>query len=157
MNNMVSVFKEYVIKPTEQQLQQSVERLKNDEGLKQKIRELANVSKDYKRLRDVLKSDISLDKEYREKWLMKRDKLNKKRVAMYYDLKAEGFENWWIESVVDNEVEILDRLLDDVRKRAYLNAFGKEDIDDIDINDKRWELVGQQTKQAIDNYIKGNL
>lgn len=59
--NIVEVFEEQVVKITEQRLKLALEKLKKDELLKRKFRELADTSKKLERLREVLSSDIDLN------------------------------------------------------------------------------------------------
>jgi hypothetical protein len=152
--DMLQVFEEKVIKTTEQALKQTFEKLKKDELLKRKFRELAAVSRDLERLKYGL-SSMKLDSEVKEKWIIKRDNLNKERDKLYSDIQEEGFENGWITTIVNNEMEKLDKLYDEGRKNAYLKVFGKVDIDDIDIMDDRWELVGEHMEKVKSNYFEG--
>jgi hypothetical protein len=153
--NIVEVFEEQVIKTTEQTLKQTLEKLKKDELLKRKFRELVDISRELKRFRGILSSDIDLDRDTRVKWVKKRDELSKKRDEMYSEIKDLGFEHWWITTIVNYEMEKLDKLIDDARENAYKKIFGKVNIDDIDILDNRWELVGQEIEQVKATYFEG--
>lgn len=152
---MVVVFEEQVIKITEQKLKQTVEKLKEDAHLQRKFRELTDLSSTLEKLKVILK-DFSMNKENRDKWTAKRNKLLEKHDEIYSELESEEFENSWIMTIIKYEMENLKKVVDDAREDAYKKHFGKISIEDIDIMDNRWELVGQQIKQAKDNYIKGN-
>lgn len=152
--NIIEVFEELVIKRTDQILKQALEKLKKDDLLQKKLRELADISRDLKRIEDALIT-FDLDREVRGKWVLKSDELSKKREEMYSEIRDEGFENSWITTIVNNEMEKLDILYDDTRNNAYIEVFGKLDIHDIDIMDNRWKLVGDKIAQFRDRYIEG--
>ncbi len=67
----------------------------------------------------------------------------------------EGFENWWISSLVNNEINELEKILADTRKVAYMDVFGSFDVSDIDIMDERWEQVKKYIDQAKAKYFEG--
>ncbi|MED3575851.1 hypothetical protein [Cytobacillus praedii] len=153
--NMVAVFEEQVIKITEQKLKQSLEKLIEDVHLQQKLRELTDLSSTLEKFKVILK-DSSMNKENRDEWITKRNKLLKKLDNIFSEIESEGFEKSWIVTIINYEMGNFKKVVDDARKDAYKKHFGKVNIDDIDIMDNRWELVGQQIKQAKENYIKGN-
>lgn len=152
---MVAVFEEQVIKITEQKLKQSLEKLIEDVHLQQKLRELTDLSSTLEKFKVILK-DSSMNKENRDEWITKRNKLLKKLDNIFSEIESEGFEKSWIVTIINYEMGNFKKVVDDARKDAYKKHFGKVNIDDIDIMDNRWELVGQQIKQAKENYIKGN-
>lgn len=152
---MVVVFEEQVIKITEHKLKQTVEKLKRDVHLQQKFREMTDLSSTLEKLKVILK-DSRMNKENRDKWIAKRNKLLEKHDKIYSELESEGFEKSWIVTIIKYEMENFGKVVDDAREDAYKKYFGKVSIEDIDIMDNRWELVAQQIKQAKDNYIKGN-
>lgn len=152
---MVAVFEEQVIKITEQKLKQSLEKLIEDVHLQQKLRELTDLSSTLEKFKVILK-DSSMNKENRDEWITKRNKLLKKLDKIFSEIESEGFEKSWIVTIINYEMGNFKKVVDDARKDAYKKHFGKVNIDDIDIMDNRWELVGQQIKQAKENYIKGN-
>lgn len=152
---MVEVFEEQVIKITEQKLKQTLEKLNEDALLQRNFRELVDLSSILERHKVILK-DSSMDKDRREKWITKRDRLKEKYDKIYSEIESEGFEHWWIMTIVNNEMVKFLKVIDDAREDAYKKHFGKVSIEDIDIMDNRWELVGQQIEQVKDSYIKGN-
>ena len=151
---MAKIFEEQVIKITEQKLMQSLEKLNKDALLQQKFRKLAELSSTLEKHKEILK-DSSLKKDSREKWRAKRDILIVKRDKLYSQIEYEGFEHWWIITIVNNEMKKYKKVIDNEREEAYKKYFGEVCIDDIDIFDNRWELIGQQIKQAKTNYIEG--
>jgi len=151
--NMVRVFEEQVIKITEQKLNETLEKLKGDKLLQRKFRELTDISATLKRLDVIIKESSSLDS--RGKWIEKRDKLMEKRDEIYFKIENEGFEREWIITIVKYESENLEKVLNDARESARKKYFWDASFDDIDIFDKRWELVEQQIKQAKMNYLEG--
>lgn len=155
--NIVEVFEEQVVKITEQRLKLALEKLKKDELLKRKFRELADTSKKLERLREVLSSDIdlNLDRDRWGKWIIKRDEFSEKRDEMYSEIKDKGFEHWWITTIVNYEIEKLDKIIIDARENAYMEVFGEAEIDNIDILDNRWELVSQKIEHAKATYFEG--
>lgn len=149
--NIVEVFQEKVVMITEKRLKLALEKLKKDEHLKRKFRELADTSSRLERVREICKDDDS----NRDSWLIRLDELNKKRDEIYSELKDRGFEYSWIKTIVNYEMEKLDRILIAARENARMEIFGKLDIKDIDDSDNRWELVSQKMKHARDTYFAG--
>jgi ABC-type histidine transport system ATPase subunit len=151
---MVDVFEEQVIKITEQKLKQTLEKLKKDAPLQRKFRELVVLSSTLEKVKVILK-DSSMSKDNRDKWVAKRDKQIEKRDNIYSEIEFEGFEHWWMMTIVYNEMKNFKKVINDAREEAYKKHFGKVGIEDIDIKDNRLELVGQQMEQAKVNYVKG--
>jgi len=152
---MVEVFEEQVIKITEQKLMKSLEKLREDVHLQWKVKVLTDLSSTLEKL-EVILQDFSMNNENRDKWIAKRNKILEKHDKIYSELETEGFENSWIMTIIKYEMENYKKVVDEAREEAYKKHFGKVSIEDIDIMDNRWELVGQQIKQAKDNYINGN-
>lgn len=152
---MVEVFEEQIIKITEQKLKQTLGKLNEDVLLQRNFRELVNLSSTLEKLKVILK-DSSMNKDRRGKWTTKRDRLIEKYDKIYSQIESKGFEHWWIITIVNNEMVNFEEVIDDAREEAYKKHFGKVSIEDIDIMDNRWELVGQQIEQAKDSYINGN-
>nr|WP_259548296.1 hypothetical protein [Heyndrickxia oleronia] len=153
--NMVEVFEEQVIQITEQKLKQTLEKLKEDSLLQRNFRELIDLSSTLEKIEVILK-DSSMNKDSREEWITKRNRLKEQYDKVYSEIESEGFEHWWIMTIVNNEMVKFKKVIDDAREDAYKKHFGKISIEDIDIMDNRWELVGQHIEQAKDSYIKGN-
>ncbi|MCM3692184.1 hypothetical protein [Neobacillus niacini] len=153
--DMVEVFEELVIKAEQQKLMQTLEKLRVDEPIRRKFRELADVSTRLRRLNEILKESISMDKESRKKWVSKRDGLRERSDKLYSEIEEEGFEHWWVTIIVNNEAEKLDEFMDKARESAYKEHFGEISIKDIEILDNRWGLVEKQLNQAKVNYIEG--
>lgn len=78
-----------------------------------------------------------------------------KRDEIYFKIENEGFEREWIITIVKYESENLEKVLNDAWESARKKYFWDASFDDIDIFDKRWELVEQQIKQAKMNYLEG--
>lgn len=152
---MVEVFEEQVIQITEQKLKQTLEKLKEDALLQRNFRELIDLSSTLEKIKVILK-DSSMNKDSREEWIAKRDRLKEQYDKIYYEIESEGFEHWWIMTIVNNEMVKFKKVIDDAREDAYKKHFGKVSIEDIDIMDNCWELVGQHIEQAKDSYINGN-
>ncbi len=152
---MVEVFEEQVIQITEQKLKQTLEKLKEDSLLQRNFRELIDLSSTLEKIEVILK-DSSMNKDSREEWITKRNRLKEQYDKVYSEIESEGFEHWWIMTIVNNEMVKFKKVIDDAREDAYKKHFGKISIEDIDIMDNRWELVGQHIEQAKDSYIKGN-
>ncbi|MDQ0414994.1 hypothetical protein [Mesobacillus stamsii] len=152
--DIIEAFIERVKKPTEQKLKEALEKLKNDEMLRRKIRELSNTTRDINRLEYGLQS-FDPNSEIRGKWTKKKGELRKKQDKMYSDIQLEGFEESWIQTLIDNEIDKLEKLFDEARNAGYMEVFGKLDISDIDIEDGRWELIGKIMEETKGNYVEG--
>jgi hypothetical protein len=152
---MANVFEEQIITSTKKKMEQALEKLKTDKSLQQNFRELTDTIATIEKYDVILNESSSLDKETREKWIEKREKLIDKHNEIYSKIENKGFESRWITTIVKFEREKLEKVLNDAREFAYKKYFGKVDISDIDILDNRWELVGQQIKLAKNNYFKG--
>mgnify|MGYP001944933696 CR=1 FL=1 len=152
---MAKVFEEQIITSTKKKMEQALEKLKTDKSLQQNFRELTDTIATIEKYDVILNESSSLDKETREKWIEKREKLIDKHNEIYSKIENKGFESRWITTIVKFEREKLEKVLNDAREFAYKKYFGKVDISDIDILDNRWELVGQQIKLAKNNYFKG--
>lgn len=152
---MAKVFEEQIITSTKKKMEQALEKLKTDKSLQQNFRELTDTIATIENYDVILNESSSLDKETREKWIEKREKLIDKHNEIYSKIENKGFESRWITTIVKFEREKLEKVLNDAREFAYKKYFGKVDISDIDILDNRWELVGQQIKLAKNNYFKG--
>lgn len=154
--DIIEAFSERVKKSTEQKLKQAFEKLKNDEMLIRKIRELSDTTRDIKRLEYGFQS-FDLNSQVRGKWTNKKEKLRKKQDKMYSDIQSEGFEDSWIQTLIDNEIDKLEKLFDKARNTGYIEVFGKLDITDIDIEESRWDLIGKVMEEARENYVEGKL
>ncbi|WP_110111317.1 hypothetical protein [Bacillus sp. CGMCC 1.16541] len=152
--NMAEVFEHQVMKVTEDKMHRSFERLKHDEALKRKIRELSHATRNLQRLNKAI-SPLSGNNDLPRDWVIKRDELRIDCKNTYVELNSQGFEDWWITTIVNHELEKLDLLYKETRDKAYIEAFGKLEIKDIDILDDRWELVEQQIEQMKTNYLMG--
>lgn len=152
---MAKVFEEQIITSTKKKMEQALEKLKTDKSLQQNFRELTDTIATIEKYDVILNESSSLDKETREKWIEKREKLIDKHNEIYSKIENKGFESRWITTIVKFEREKLEKVLNYAREFAYKKYFGKVDISDIDILDNRWELVGQQIKLAKNNYFKG--
>lgn len=80
----------------------------------------------------------------------------KKRDDLYSIIGQEGFERWWINTIIDFEEEQLKDVIKTEREAARKKYFGDANFKDIDIFDKRIELTAQEIEQARSLYIQGN-
>jgi HD superfamily phosphohydrolase len=151
---MVDVFKEQVIRTTEERLNITLEKLKKDKLLQRKIRELADISLTLRRYGVILKEISRLDKDSKENWKKEREELEFKRNKMYSELEKNGLEQWWISTIISFEMEEIKKLTNNARENAYKNHFGEVTIRDFDIMDERWELVLQEIEKAKAIYFE---
>ncbi|MFS0752613.1 hypothetical protein [Oceanobacillus sp. 1P07AA] len=154
--DMVEVFEKQVIEITKQKMNDALEKLKRDEPVQREFRELAEIISKLDRINFALRKSSNHYKD-RQKWITKSDDIRTKRNRIYRELEELGFKQSWIEKIVNFEIEKLDKIMHDAREDAYMKSFGTTIVDDIDIFDSRWELVGQYMAEAKSSYIEGKI
>lgn len=131
-----------------------MEKVKVDELLRRKFRELADLSLQIKKLERILK-ESGFDPDSRAEWVNERNQLRIVYEKVYKDLELEGFEQRWIQVIVDVERENLNNLINNVREKAKIRYLGDVKLKDIDPFDSRIDMIGLEIKQAKDKYIEG--
>jgi chromosome segregation ATPase len=95
-----------------------------------------------------------IDKEENiQKWEEKRSSHLKRWNDLYKKVEDFGFHDAWIETLLVCEKENYSRVMKQILHQAKIEVFGA-DIEDIDLEDDRWDLVQEKIEQAKEAYFE---